>query len=139
MFQKHPLDEEKMFSYLKSKLPDYMIPSVLVQLDAIPLTINGKLDRKALPDPSFISTKTYIAPRNDLEEQVAEIWAEVLGLPKETIGIQDDFFRLGGDSIVSIQLVSRLRQRLDLRVSVKDIFTYKTIERLYDHVLSQNM
>ncbi|KAB2835966.1 MAG: AMP-binding protein, partial [Caedimonadaceae bacterium] len=134
------LNEEEILSYLSSKLPDYMVPSILVHLEKIPLTINGKLDRKALPDPEFTSQDNYVAPRNELEEQVCQIWAEVLGLAGNAISIHDDFFRLGGDSIVSIQLVSKLRQRLGLKnVSVKDIFTYRSVERLYDNVLSKQL
>ncbi|NDA90049.1 MAG: amino acid adenylation domain-containing protein, partial [Alphaproteobacteria bacterium] len=129
------LDEETILSNLQTKLPDYMVPSILVHIEKLPLTINGKLDRKALPVSKFTSKDSYIAPRNKLERKVSEIWAEVLGLFKDKVGIHDDFFKLGGDSIVSIQLVSRLRQRLGLTVSIKDIFNYKTIEKLYDNVL----
>ncbi len=116
-----------------------MVPSILVYLKELPLTINGKLDRRALPDPEFGSKDNYVAPRNEIEKKVCRIWSEVLGLAEDKIGIRDDFFRLGGDSIVSIQLVSRLRQRLELPVSIKDIFTYKNIERLYDNVLSKSI
>ncbi len=132
-----PLNEEKMLSYLEEKLPDYMVPSALVYLAHLPLTLNGKLDRKALPDPIFTDSKSYVAPRNELEKEIVKIWAEILGLSKEVVGIEDDFFRLGGDSIISIQIVSRLRQRLGLRVSVKDIFIYKTIKMLCDIALSE--
>ncbi|WP_375331669.1 non-ribosomal peptide synthase/polyketide synthase [Candidatus Tisiphia endosymbiont of Temnostethus pusillus] len=131
------LDEEGILNYLQARLPEYMIPAVLMHLESLPLTINGKLDRKSLPDPEFTNIETYVAPRNELESQVCRIWAEVLGLPEDKVSIHDDFFRLGGDSIISIQLVSRLRQRLGLNVTVKDIFGYKTIERLYDNVLSK--
>jgi len=132
------LDEVEILKYLQSKLPEYMVPRVLVHLEKLPLTINGKLDRKALPTPELTSSAGYMAPRNELEEQVCLIWAEVLGLPENKVGIRDDFFKMGGDSIVSIQLVSRMRQRLGLELSVKDIFSYKNIERLYDNVLSKN-
>ncbi len=131
------IEEDKLFAYLNSKLPEYMIPGTLVQLSELPLTVNGKVDRKSLPEPTFIASRSYVEPRNDVEAQVIKIWCEVLGFREDTIGIKDDFFRLGGDSIVSIQIVSRLRQRLNLLVSVKDIFTYKTIEKLYDNVLSK--
>ena len=132
------LDEATIFHYLQSKLPEYMVPAVFVQLDKLPLTINGKLDRKALPDPEFTSQDNYIAPRNEIERKVSQIWAEVLGLDTAKVGIQDDSFRLREDSIVSIQLVSRLRQRIGLNDSVKDIFSYKNIASLYDHVLSKD-
>ena len=136
---KGKLDEESILNYLRSRLPEYMIPSKLVHLEELPLTINGKLDRKSLPEPEFTSSTSYIAPRNELESQVCQIWSEVLGLAEDKISIRDDFFRLGGDSIISIQLVSRLRQRLKLNISIKDIFSYKSIERLYDSVLSKEL
>lgn len=131
------LNEEEILSDLHKKLPEYMVPNVLVHLDSLPLTINGKLDRKGLPDPEYVDTSNYVAPRNELEAKICQIWAEVLSLPEGKIGIKDDFFRLGGDSIVSIQLVSKVRQRLGLSLSIKDIFSHKTIERLYDNVLSK--
>ncbi len=116
---------------LWNTLPEYMVPAALVHLEALPLTAHGKIDLRALPGPVLDKQEGYVPPRNQLEEQMCEIFAEVLGLSK--VGIQDDFFRLGGDSIVSIQLVSRLRQRLKLKVAVKDIFVHKTIEKLALH------
>jgi bacitracin synthase 3 len=96
----------------------------------VPLTANGKIDKKSLPSPNINLSigPNYVAPRNDIELKLCEIWSEVLGI--ERIGIRDNFFRLGGNSMVSIQVVSKLRQRLILNVTVKDIFTYKTIEEL---------
>lgn len=131
------LDEHDIYIYLKSKLPEYMIPSVLMHLNKIPLTVNGKLDRKALPDLKKNHIEGYVGPRNKLEKMVCQILAEILSLPEDIVGIQNDFFELGGDSITSIQLVSRLRQRLGLNLTVKDIFTYSTIETLYDNILQQ--
>ena len=135
------LKEADILSYLSSKLPEYMIPSVLVHMDKLPLTINGKLDRKALPDPILGSdTESYTGPRNDLETRLCTIFAEVLGLEVSKVGINDNFFRLGGDSIISIQLVSRIRQKLDISsVTIKDIFTFKTIKKLYDNVINPEL
>jgi len=124
------LNEENILSYLQTKLPEYMVPSVLIYLESLPLTINGKLDRKALPEPELTDNNTYLAPRNELERKVCQIWAQVLGLPEDKVSIRDDFFRLGGDSIIAIQLVSRLRQRLALNITVKDIFYYRAVEKL---------
>ncbi len=131
------LDFKKITSYLSSKLPEYMVPEHLIHLTEFPLNTNGKLDRKALPKPELVVSDDYLSPRNALEEKVCKIWSELLGF--ENIGINDDFFKLGGDSIVSIQLVSRMRQKLSLPVSVKDIFTYRNIAKLYDHVLSKSL
>ncbi|MEI6371990.1 MAG: phosphopantetheine-binding protein, partial [Nostocales cyanobacterium ELA608] len=104
--QAKEIDEEILLSYLSSKLPDYMIPSAFVWLEKFPLTINGKLDRKALPDKEFSDSRySYVAPRNKLESKLCLIFAEVLGLEVDNIGIKDDFFRLGGNSILAIKLI----------------------------------
>ena len=126
------LDEEDLESYLGNKLPEYMLPSKLKRIEEIPLTSNGKIDKKGLPEVEFINEENYVAPRNDIEKKICEIWKEVLRIDK--VGIKDDFFRLGGDSIVSIQLTSRLRQKLALNISVKDIFEYRSIERVWEEI-----
>ncbi|WP_298776700.1 AMP-binding protein, partial [uncultured Shewanella sp.] len=118
---------EDVRQQLISVLPDYMQPATFTVIDHVPLTINGKLDRKALPEPEFISSDVYVAPRSDTERQLCEVWQAVLGL--EQVGINDNFFRIGGDSIVSIQLVSRLRQ-VGFSLQVKDIFDAPTVARL---------
>ncbi|MCB1712028.1 MAG: amino acid adenylation domain-containing protein, partial [Candidatus Riesia sp.] len=137
------IKSDTLISHLSSSLPDYMIPTAFVWLDALPLTVNGKLDRKALPSPELGSdSSSYVAPRSELESKLCLIFAEVLGLDLGSVGIRDDFFKMGGDSIVSIQVVSRIRQRVDLGnnvCSVKDIFTYRTIEKLYDNVVSKHL
>ena len=104
-----------------------MLPATFTVLDSIPLTINGKLDRRALPTPEFVSTDKYVAPRNELEEQLCNIWQEVLSVKK--VGIDDNFFRIGGDSIVSIGLVSKMR-REGFSLQVKDIFDASTVAKL---------
>ncbi|WP_228455603.1 condensation domain-containing protein, partial [Chryseobacterium potabilaquae] len=113
--------------YLSERLPEYMVPSVYVHLEEFPLTINGKLDRRALPEPNFTGDKEYIAPTTILEKQLAEIYGEVLGLPVESIGLHDDFFRLGGNSIMAIKLISKIHQGLGLQVSVAMVFSHKTV------------
>ena len=136
------LDEENILNYLKSKLPDYMIPSFIVHLDKLPLTINGKLDRRALPDPEFTNSDSYKAPRNELEAKVCRIWSEVLGLTEDKVGIRDDFFSLGGNSILAIKLVSKLNKELDSNISVSAIFKHNTIERLahyFEHNTEDNI
>jgi len=122
-------DKEAVQSFLSSKLPDFMIPSVWVKLDSFPLTPNGKLDKKALPDPAIenVLKDQYTAPRNEWEEQLAVIWQDLLGVPK--VGVDDNFFELGGDSILTIQLVSRAN-RLGYSLQARDIFLYQDIARL---------
>ncbi|MBE7527122.1 MAG: amino acid adenylation domain-containing protein [Burkholderiales bacterium] len=123
------LDIETIRSYLKTHLPDYMIPAAFVFLDNLPLNSNGKLDRKALPIPdiSHQLIHEYVAPRNLAEEILANIWAEVLGVEK--VGIYDNFFELGGDSILSIQMTSRARQA-GIVLTPKEFFQYQTIGKL---------
>ena len=100
------ISEDLLITHLNQAVPDYMIPSVFVQLRAMPLTINGKLDRKALPEPTFMSKKQYMPPRNEIESSLCNIWESMLGI--EMLGIDDDFFRIGGDSILSIKLSHKI-------------------------------
>jgi len=131
------LDEVAILNYLLDLLPDYMVPMVLAHLESLPLTVSGKLDRGRLPAPEVVTDiNNYLAPRNDMESKICDIYAEVLGLPIDKIGINDDFFHLGGDSIISIQLVTRLRKYLGLNISVKDVFTQKTVAALAGKILS---
>src|SRR5205085_468096 len=115
--------------YLQGKLPDFMIPQLWVELESMPLTPNGKIDKKALPDPdaSELLTSEFAAPRNAAEIALANIWQELLGI--ERIGINDNFFELGGDSIITIQVVSRAR-RLGYELHPKDIFVHQSISQL---------
>lgn len=129
------IDEEEILQELSLKLPEHMVPRVLMRLNAFPLTISGKLDRKALPEPIIKETKHYAPPKDDIECQLCQIWGEVLGIDAKNVGIYDDFFRLGGDSIVSIQLVNRVRQRLGLNLAIKDVFNYRTIAQIRHHIL----
>ena len=99
------LDISTIREHLLKELPEYMIPSYFIQLDKMPLTANGKIDRKALPEPDGkINTDVeYVAPTNEIEEKLVEVWQKVLAVDK--IGINDNFFELGGDSIKAIQVV----------------------------------
>jgi amino acid adenylation domain-containing protein len=117
--------------FLKQRLPDYMVPTQFMVLDAMPLTPNGKVDRKALPKPDNYRADlaaNYVAPRNELESQIAEIWAEVLEV--ERVGIYDNFFELGGYSLLAIQIVSRLRQSLQIEILLPNLFELPTIADL---------
>ena len=121
------LDSAVILEHLSSVLPDYMVPSSLVVMDSFPLTVNGKLDKKALPDPTFVSADNYVAPTTDLERELCSIWEALLGIDR--VGVTDNFFRIGGDSILSTQLSSRIRQS-GYDCQVKDIFESKTIANL---------
>ncbi|MCE1119068.1 non-ribosomal peptide synthetase, partial [Pseudomonas sp. NMI795_08] len=110
---------------LKAHLPDYMLPAHILCLASLPLTLNGKLDRAALPAPA-LRQQHYQAPRTALQQQVAQAWQEVLGV--ERVGLQDDFFSLGGHSLLATQVVSRLRHGLGLQVALRTLFEHATLE-----------
>ena len=118
---------EQVRSLLARSLPNYMIPAYIIEMETLPLTSNGKLNRKALPEPDVASKQTYIPPRNELEEQLALIWQEVLGIQR--IGIEDSFFELGGDSIKALQVSARLG-RYGLSLQVSDLFRHPKIKDL---------
>ncbi|WP_188047588.1 non-ribosomal peptide synthetase [Vibrio vulnificus] len=101
-------DTDVVRSSLSTALPDYMVPATFTMLEAIPLTSNGKVDRRALPEPELVAQVEYVAPQDELEVLLCRIWMEVLGL--ELVGVTDNFFRIGGDSIQSVKVVSRLSQ-----------------------------
>ena len=121
--------KEAVSEWLGSRLPEYMVPRLWVELEQFPLTSNGKIDKKALPDvdSTDLVTNEYLAPGTELEKQLAETWQKLLGIPRA--GINDNFFELGGDSILTIQVVSRMR-RLGYELQPKDIFIHQTIARL---------
>ncbi|MCB2376592.1 amino acid adenylation domain-containing protein [Hymenobacter sp. BT635] len=123
---------DEMRGYLESKLPAYMVPSYFVELPQLPLTINGKLDRLALPDPrlsSLGSSVAYEAPRSYTEEQLALIWQEVLGGTRQ-IGVHDNFFSLGGHSIKLFEVVLLIKRDFEVKLDVSTAFSYLTIESL---------
>nr|WP_281284851.1 non-ribosomal peptide synthetase [Azomonas agilis] len=119
---------ETLATHLAVNLPEYMVPTQWLALERMPLSANGKLERKALPRPdASMAQHEYVAPQNEIEQRLAAIWQDVLG--RERIGRDDNFFELGGDSIVSIQVVSRARQA-GIRFTPKDLFRYQTVRSL---------
>ncbi|KRA17573.1 non-ribosomal peptide synthetase [Lysobacter sp. Root604] len=114
--------------HLAERLPDYMIPSALVSLPALPLTPSGKLDRKALPAPERGERNGFVAPRTPVERKLAAIWKELLGLTR--VGVHDNFFELGGDSLIAAQLIARLPERFGKRLPVASLFEASTIAGL---------
>jgi acyl carrier protein len=114
--------------FLKARLPDYMVPSAFVMLDALPLGPNGKIDRRALPAPDHGRPEldgVFVAPRSPIEERLANIWAQVLGL--ERVGVHDNFFDLGGHSLLATQVISRVRETYRIELSLRAIFETPTV------------
>ncbi len=120
------LNNEEILSILGDKLPEYMIPSALIQLDALPLNANGKLDIAKLPDLVPLSKNTFAGPENEIQEQLVEIWKEVLDLP--IISINDNFFELGGHSLKAMKVLHKLSKNFELKLT--HLFKYPTIREL---------
>ncbi|MEW6067031.1 MAG: amino acid adenylation domain-containing protein [Nitrospirota bacterium] len=128
--QRSPISTSELRNFLKAKLPDFMVPAGFVLLDAIPLTPNGKVDRISLPTPEGErqTEEAYIAPRNELEKIIASIWQKLLQVEK--VGINDNFFDLGGHSLLIVQAHRRLHEFIDKELSITDMFRYPSIEKL---------
>ncbi|RON52260.1 hypothetical protein BK666_02495 [Pseudomonas frederiksbergensis] len=124
------LETETLRSHLQAQLPEYMVPAAYVRLDALPLTSNGKLDRKALPAPDLTSliTRTYEAPVGEVEIALAQIWQDLLGVSQ--VGRRDQFFELGGHSLLAIQLISQVRLQLGVELGLADLFAQPELATL---------
>jgi acyl carrier protein len=117
-------------------LPDIMIPSAFVVLDALPLTPSGKVDRLALPAPDSANgnvSDTYVAPRTPIEEAVAAIWSDVLGI--ERVGVEADFFALGGHSLLATQIIAQIRSDLSVNLPLHSLFTAPTVATLAEQIV----
>ena len=132
-----PGDEAR--SYLAQYVPDYMVPSLYIQVDQLPLTINGKVDVKRLPepDPERRREAEYIAPRTDIETALAQIWQEVLGV--SPVGIHDHFFRLGGHSLSAMTVIARIHKQMNRQIPLKLLFEQPTIEGLAKALEQQDL
>ncbi|MEI8151204.1 MAG: amino acid adenylation domain-containing protein, partial [Hyphomicrobiales bacterium] len=129
------IDTAALRSALSRRLPDYMVPSALVRLDALPLTANGKLDRRALPEPELGSTQLHRAPRTLQEAILSELFAEVLRLPR--VGVDDNFFEFGGHSLLASRLISRIRAALNVEVAIRSLFEAPTVAELAARLSSE--
>lgn len=124
----------QLSQFVKDRLPDYMVPRTFIVLSSLPLTANGKVDRRALPVPSLSRdhTVTYIAPQTDSEALLANLWAEILGV--EQVGLEDNFFGLGGHSLLATQLVSRIRDIFAVEMPVRSLFEAPTVASLHQKI-----
>jgi len=125
--------------YLSEFLPEYMVPAYFIFIDEIPLTKNGKVDKKALPelDGNIKTGEKYIAPRNQIEEKLLETWVEVLKV--NNIGVKDNYFSLGGDSIKAIRLISNINKKLDMSLRILDLYKNPTVEDLAYYLQNNNL
>lgn len=123
-----------LHQHLAGTLPSYMIPASIIKITQMPLTSSGKLDRSALPEPENTTSLTYMPPQTLMETELARIWEEVLN--KNQIGIRDDFFQLGGQSLKAATLVSRIHKRLNIELPLSDVFSYPTVESMAAKLMS---
>lgn len=126
-----PLPLEDLRAYLRDKLPDYMVPSAFMFLEKLPLTQNGKIDRKSLPAPDWSRDAiglAYVAPRNETEQALAEMWGQILGV--DQVGVEDNFFELGGHSLLATQVISRIREHFSVDLPLRRLFEEPTIAGL---------
>jgi amino acid adenylation domain-containing protein len=133
------LQTAELRNYMKQRLAEYMIPSAIVRLEVLPLTPNGKVDRKALPAPDGAAGETegpFVAPRSELERLIADVWRETLGV--ERVGVGDNFFNLGGHSLLLIRVNNRLRDTLRMELPVVELFKYPTVSALAEHLSGSN-
>jgi amino acid adenylation domain-containing protein len=128
------IDTVELRSTLLEKLPDYMVPAYFVQIEKIPLTPNGKCDRRALPEPEMKAGANYVAPRDESERKLVEIWASVLGVAAEHISVDDDFFELGGHSLKATILLARIYKEFHIKVPLKEIFSLPTVRGLAGYI-----
>ncbi|HEU5200166.1 MAG TPA: amino acid adenylation domain-containing protein [Ktedonobacterales bacterium] len=134
------LTSHQLYDFLQQQLPAYMIPSVFVELKVLPLTPSGKVDRRALPSPDEARVQTserFVPPRNSVEEELAQIWADVLGL--ERVSVEDNFFELGGHSLLATQVTSRIREALQIEMPVWTIFETLTIAELAKAIILKEL
>ncbi|MEL7144968.1 MAG: amino acid adenylation domain-containing protein, partial [Bacteroidota bacterium] len=132
------VDASALRVHLTDKLPDYMIPAYFVQLEEMPLTINGKLDRRSLPTPAYVQGDDYEAPSTELQRQLVAIWSETLKLDPDQISVSTSFFEMGGHSLKAAFLVNNIRKTLGVEVPLKEFFRYQRISELSDYVASSS-
>jgi amino acid adenylation domain-containing protein len=130
---------KKLKAYLNEKLPYYMIPLLFVEIDTLPLTANGKIDKKALiiPDPSSLLTNVYVSPKSDEEKRISSIWKMLLNVKR--VGTQDNFFDLGGTSLLALKVIIEIQQQLNYELPISKLYQYPTIAGLTKYIDKKNL
>jgi acyl carrier protein len=131
--EENSTDAKELRQHLRDRVPDFMVPSAIMELDQLPLTRNGKLDRSRLPAPVFdAQQETFVAPRTPTEESLAQIWSEVLNV--ERVGVNDNFFDLGGHSLLATQVFSRMQDVFGIELPLRALFEAPTVAGLAEKV-----
>ncbi|NOQ28032.1 MAG: amino acid adenylation domain-containing protein, partial [Bacteroidales bacterium] len=128
MVCKEKLNHEELRTYMSAQVPDYMVPSYFVELESLPLNSNGKVNHKALPSPQIKAGDDYVAPSNEIEEKLVEIWSEVLNIEKDEISTIANFFAIGGHSLKATVLTSKIHKEIGVEFPLRDVFLHSTIK-----------
>jgi acyl carrier protein len=138
MVSQNKTDGNEIKNYLSNRLPEYMVPQFWIEMEALPLTPNGKINRKALPalDVTLGKQANYVAPRNETEQKLAEIWASILKLEK--VGVFDNFFELGGHSLLALRLVSAINNSFNSELELMELVSHPTIDGISGKLSSNN-
>lgn len=128
------IQEEELRQFMANQLPQYMIPSFFIKMEKLPLNLNGKIDVNALPVPDISMEKVYVAPRDEIDEVLVSIWAEILSIDEKLISIDSNFFNLGGHSLKLTNMVSKIYKELNVKINISDIFENLTIRQLAKYV-----
>jgi len=126
------VDADTLLAEMSKRLPEYMLPATFTAIDAIPLTLSGKLDRRALPEPEWADSESYVAPRTELESKMVDVWRDVLN--QDQVGVEDNFFRIGGDSISAVRVMSAIKQQTNLDVPIGLLFRAPSIAALIKEI-----
>jgi len=128
------INERYIRNYLKHKIPFYMIPKYFVRIYKVPVTVNGKLDRNALPEPTIKTKKEYTPPKTDIEKTICEIFSKILKVRKSKIGLNSNFYELGGDSLNATLVSTLIQKRLEIKVNIRDVLYHPNISDLCQHI-----
>ncbi|MEL7147704.1 MAG: non-ribosomal peptide synthetase [Bacteroidota bacterium] len=131
------LSVSELKTYLSGKLPEYMIPSYFVMMEKMPVTVTGKVDRRALPEPDAVAAEDYVAPETTLEHELVTIWSGVLKITAEKVSVVSSFFEMGGHSLNAVNLVNEIHKELNIELSLQDIFNKPTIRSIATHIENQ--